>query len=74
MFEDLTPPSRRQICKLAKLAETLDETDRLILWAAVGDLQTWGTKTLATSLTQRGFVVSPTPIHSHRTKACGCFA
>jgi hypothetical protein len=46
----------------------------LILWAAVDDDKSWRVKTLATSLTRRGFVISESPIGSHRNKSCGCFA
>ena len=74
MFENFVPPSNRKVCKLTKLAETLEEADRSILWAAVADVVNWKTKTLATSLSQRGFVISEGPIGAHRNKACGCFA
>ena len=74
MLEDFVPPVTRRPCKLAKLAETLSEADALILWAAVDDDKSWRVKTLATSLTRRGFVISESPIGSHRNKSCGCFA
>lgn len=72
MLENLTPPTRKYSCKVAKVAATLDEKDRAILLAAV-DNPDWGFKTLEKALMEKGIMIVDTTISAHRRKSCGCY-
>jgi hypothetical protein len=72
MLENLTPPTRSYTCKVAKVAEGLDEKDRAILLAAV-DSPEWSFKTLSNELGKRGIIIVDNTIARHRRRQCGCF-
>jgi hypothetical protein len=72
MLENLTPPVRAYTCKVAKVADGLEEKDRAILIAAV-DNPEWNFKTLSNELSKRGIVIVDNTIARHRRRQCGCF-
>lgn len=72
MLEDLRPPARTYTCKVAKVAEELEEKDRTILLAAV-DNPEWNFKTLSNELGKRGIIIIDNTIARHRRRQCGCF-
>lgn len=72
MLEDLRPVGRTYTCKVAKVAEGLEEKDRTILLAAV-DSEEWSFKTLSNELAKRGISLIDNTIARHRRRQCGCF-
>jgi hypothetical protein len=72
MLEDLKPIGRTYNCKVAKVAEGLEEKDRTILLAAV-DSPEWNFKTLSNELGKRGIIIVDNTIARHRRRQCGCF-
>jgi hypothetical protein len=74
MLEDLTPPGAlRGSCKVETIMQTLSESDRKILNAAIFDINQWPVKTLSRALGDKGIQISDTPLTSHRLKNCACF-
>jgi hypothetical protein len=74
MLEDLKPPTDpRGSCKVAKVLDSLSETDQEILTGAIFDSNNWPIKTLSKALADRGLQISDTPLTSHRFKSCACF-
>lgn len=74
MLEDLKPPAAlRGSCKVGVIMESLSDTDKSILTAAIFDITNWPVKTLSRALTEKGLQISDTPLTSHRYKNCACF-
>lgn len=73
MLEGLEPPKNKSVyCKVADLAETLQDNDRTIFMEAVNDLS-WGARTLSIALRNRGLSIADTTIGKHRNKGCACY-
>lgn len=73
MLEDLTPPSRTVRCKMGRIIDSLDDSDKSILEKALADTNVWSAKALARELTNRGLSITEGPLGLHRVKSCGCF-
>jgi hypothetical protein len=74
MLEGLTPPPKFSgNCKVATIANGLEEKDKEIFMAAIDDSEAWGVKTLTKALSERGISISDSPIYNHRGKTCACY-
>lgn len=73
MLEDLTPPTRVVRCKMGRIIDSLDDSDKDILDKALSDTVVWSSKSLARELTNRGLAITEGPLGLHRTKSCGCY-
>ncbi len=73
MLEDLRPTNFRGSCKVGAIMDTLSETDREILTAAIFDTANWPIRTLSRALGEKGLQISDTPLTAHRFKNCACF-
>lgn len=74
MLEGLTPPVIGRSCKVATEAAKLSDSDKKILLDAVADKDRWPVKTLSRALSERGIMLSDTPITNHRQRTCVCFS
>lgn len=74
MLEGLTPPIIGRSCKVATEAAKLSDSDKKILFDAVADKDRWPVKTLSRALSERGIMLSDTPITNHRQRTCVCFS
>ena len=74
MLEGLTPPVIGRSCKVATEASKLSDSDKKILLDAVADKDRWPVKTLSRALSERGIMLSDTPITNHRQRTCVCFS
>lgn len=74
MLEDLKPPVIGRSCKVALEASRLSEKDQKILFEAIADATAWPVKTLSRALSEKGVMLSDSPITNHRKKTCVCFA
>lgn len=74
MLEGLTPPVIGRSCKVATEAAKLSDSDKKILLDAVADKDRWPVKTLSRALSERGIMLSETPITNHRQRTCVCFS
>jgi hypothetical protein len=74
MLEGLTPPNlNKRSCKVGTILEGLNEADRKILSDAVADSVHWPVKTLSKALSEKGVMISDSPLYNHRSKNCACF-
>lgn len=73
MLEGLAPLSSRGSCKVAAVAESLSDADKAILFQAIEDKISWPIRTLARALSERGIVISDTPLTAHRNQSCVCY-
>ena len=73
MLEDLTPPSRSVRCKMGRIIDSLEDSDKNILEKALADRNVWSSKGLARELMNRGLSITEGPLALHRTKSCGCY-
>ena len=72
MLEKLQIPKQaNRSCKVASVAQTLDESDSKIFLAAVNNPD-WAIKTLARELQKFGVEISDSPLSNHRKKSCAC--
>ena len=74
MLEGLTPPVIGRSCKVATEAAKLSDSDKKILLDAIADKDRWPVKTLSRALSERGIMLSDTPITNHRQRTCVCFS
>jgi len=72
MLLDLKPLQPEKGCKVARIAQQLDEADRQIYLDAIGDTETWSAYALEIALKQRGISVSNDMLMLHRKGACRC--
>jgi len=72
MLEGLQPRTVLRPCAVRTILEGLSESDQEILRAALADLDVWSNNGLATSLSERGLVISDGPIRKHRANRCTC--
>lgn len=61
-----------RFCKVVKIWETLDDSDKEIYAEAINDWKTWPASTLARELRKRGLVISDNVILRHRDEMCAC--
>lgn len=74
MLENLQPPKRNFGCKVGKILDDLNDTDRKVLENALNtDKSIWPAKTLSNELAKRGVHLVDTTITKHRTKQCWCY-
>lgn len=73
MLEGLKPPTAKRSCKVGNIAASLSEKDRTILLQAVEDKDNWPIKALSRALSERGVLLSDSPLTNHRSKSCACF-
>jgi hypothetical protein len=73
MLEDLKPPVAAANCKVRAVADNLSATDKEILELAVMDKERWPIKSLSRALSDKGIIISETPLSSHRAQSCACF-
>jgi hypothetical protein len=72
MLEDLQPPKRVFNCKVRTTLNELSDSDKKILEAAIGDVQSWPANTLSNELRARGIILVDTTITKHRQGICSC--
>jgi hypothetical protein len=72
LLDGLQPPIKFYPCKVRELYETLENADAEILRSAVGNLESWGAKTLSNALHERGISISDLSITRHRKNLCSC--
>jgi hypothetical protein len=72
LLDDLTPPDKKRICLLGRIAETLSKEDQTKLAEALEN-DKWSSNALAKALTERGIKIQRHALHDHRTKACSCW-
>lgn len=73
MLEGLTPTNSKGSCKVAAVAESLSDADKAILFQAIEDKATWPIRTLVRALSERGILISDTPVTAHRNQSCVCY-
>lgn len=77
MLEGLKPQEKSvksRHCKVVRIAEKLDDSDRAIYVEAIGDDETWPALALEQALKLRGIFVSNDTILAHRRGVCCCGA
>ncbi len=72
MLENLEPIQKVLPCKVRTIIESLNESDRDILIAALTDTTKWQDWPLYKALEQRGVQVSPNVLIKHRRNLCSC--
>ena len=72
MLENLEKPEREFIgCKIMKLARDLGPDDGKLLLQYVND-QSWIAEHLVKALNERGVMIGPMAIRTHRNGTCVC--
>jgi hypothetical protein len=77
MLEGLKPqdsPGTLRHCKIVRIGEKLDDSDRTIYLDAVSDDEKWPALALERALRTRGISVSNDTILAHRRGVCCCGA
>ena len=69
---DLKPSKTLEGCKVARIAQQLDDEDRRIFLAAIDDAETWSAYALDVELRKRGIVCTNDTIMFHRRGVCRC--
>lgn len=72
MLEGLEPSKRTYTCPVIRLRETLDDSDKQILDAAIADTEKFTANALMTALEKKGVTLYARAIRLHREKACSC--
>ena len=72
LLDDLEPSKRNYTCKVALVANELEEDDRTKFYEAVNNLA-WSASSLSQALMKRGILISRYPIDNHRKKVCQCW-
>ncbi len=70
MLETLTPNGRG--CKVVKIWETLDDSDKKIYAEAINNWTAWPSFALERELRKRGVTISNDAISRHRQEMCFC--
>jgi hypothetical protein len=69
---DLSKPVTVEGCKVSRIANQLDATDRAVFLEAIRDAATWSSYRLELELKARGIRVSNDTIMTHRRGVCSC--
>ena len=72
MLEGIVPAKPVYRCTVGDTLSTLDDVDRVVLFAALADEATWSAWGLSKVLKSRGVALGDTPIRNHRLGACRC--
>ncbi len=69
---NLSKPVTAEGCKVVRIANQLDATDRAVFLQAIDDSATWSSYRLELELKARGIRVSNDTIMMHRRGVCSC--
>lgn len=72
-LETLIPSRDKHDCKLNRLMESLEPSDKSILTNALNDQVKWSTHALHVALRKKGFEIGYQSIYRHRKGACACW-
>lgn len=71
LLDGLEPKGRTYDCKVATVAQTLDNADSVKLLEAVAD-KAWNYQSLEYALRERGIELGRSSIKRHRLNLCSC--
>jgi hypothetical protein len=73
MLENLEP-KKPAPCKMGLMINALNDVDRDVINIALNDYARWTSHALASAINERGLKVTRETLHTHRVKACRCYA